>query len=80
MRVSRFVAVALAPAALTALAVPPRAQQPAYDLLIRNARIVDLARVAGAMGGIHISHMREETSSVADSVAMMKTIRKRGIS
>jgi dihydroorotase/N-acyl-D-amino-acid deacylase len=33
-----------------------------------TAEVTDLARVAGAMGGIHISHMREETAKVADSV------------
>jgi N-acyl-D-amino-acid deacylase len=35
--------------------------------------VVELARVAGALGGIHISHMRDETSGVLDSVA--ETIR-----
>jgi dihydroorotase/N-acyl-D-amino-acid deacylase len=33
-----------------------------------TAEVTDLARVAGSMGGIHISHMREETVKVADSV------------
>ncbi len=30
--------------------------------------VVELAKVAGAMGGIHISHMRNEASGVLDSV------------
>jgi N-acyl-D-amino-acid deacylase len=33
-----------------------------------TSEVTDLARIAGSMGGIHISHMREETSKVADSV------------
>lgn len=39
----------------------------------RTEEVVELARVAGAMGGMHISHMRDETSGVLDSVA--ETIR-----
>jgi len=35
--------------------------------------VVALAKVAGEMGGIHISHMRDETAKVRDSVA--ETIR-----
>jgi dihydroorotase/N-acyl-D-amino-acid deacylase len=30
--------------------------------------VIELAKVVGAMGGIHISHMREEASHVLDSV------------
>ena len=30
--------------------------------------VVELAKVAGTMGGIHISHMRDETAKVRDSV------------
>lgn len=33
-----------------------------------TAEVVDLAKVAARMGGIHISHMREEASGVVDSV------------
>jgi dihydroorotase/N-acyl-D-amino-acid deacylase len=33
-----------------------------------TSEIVELAKVAGALGGIYISHMREEMSSVAESV------------
>jgi dihydroorotase/N-acyl-D-amino-acid deacylase len=35
--------------------------------------VIELAKVAGQMGGIHISHMREEASQVVQSV--METIR-----
>lgn len=31
--------------------------------------VIELAKVAGQMGGIHISHMRDEASGVLDSVA-----------
>ena len=30
--------------------------------------VIELARVAGALGGIHVSHMRDEASRVVDSV------------
>ena len=30
--------------------------------------VIDLAKVAGAMGGIHVSHMRNEATGVLDSV------------
>src|SRR5688572_28173720 len=30
--------------------------------------VIELAKVAGAMGGIHISHMRDETKGVVESV------------
>jgi dihydroorotase/N-acyl-D-amino-acid deacylase len=33
-----------------------------------TAEIVELAKVAGSLGGIHISHMRDEASRVLDSV------------
>jgi dihydroorotase/N-acyl-D-amino-acid deacylase len=33
-----------------------------------TAEVIDLARVAGAMGGIYISHMRDEAARVVDSV------------
>jgi N-acyl-D-amino-acid deacylase len=33
-----------------------------------TAEVVELAKVAGSLGGIHISHMREETTKVVDSV------------
>ncbi len=33
-----------------------------------TAEIIELAKVAGAMGGIYISHMREEASRVVESV------------
>ena len=35
--------------------------------------VIELAKVAGRMGGIHISHMRDEASHVLDSV--QETIR-----
>ena len=35
--------------------------------------VIDLAKIAGAMGGMHISHMRDEAAQVLDSVA--ETIR-----
>ena len=33
-----------------------------------TAEVIELAKVAGSLGGIHISHMREETTKVVDSV------------
>lgn len=38
-----------------------------------TAEVVELARVAGRLGGIHVSHMREEAADVVKSVA--ETIR-----
>lgn len=43
-----------------------------------TAEVTDLARVAGEMGGIHISHMREETSKVLDSVRETIEIGEKG--
>ncbi|OFW27703.1 MAG: N-acyl-D-amino-acid deacylase [Acidobacteria bacterium RIFCSPLOWO2_02_FULL_65_29] len=43
-----------------------------------TAEVIDLARVAGALGGIHISHMREETVKVADSVRETIEIGEKG--
>jgi dihydroorotase/N-acyl-D-amino-acid deacylase len=43
-----------------------------------TAEVTELARVAGAMGGIHISHMREETVKVADSVRETIEIGEKG--
>ena len=43
-----------------------------------TAEVTDLARTAGAMGGIHISHMREETVKVADSVRETIEIGEKG--
>jgi dihydroorotase/N-acyl-D-amino-acid deacylase len=40
--------------------------------------VVELARVAGRAGGIHISHMRDETSRVLDSVNETIAIGERG--
>jgi dihydroorotase/N-acyl-D-amino-acid deacylase len=40
--------------------------------------VVELARVAGRFGGIHISHMRDETSRVLDSVNETIAIGERG--
>ncbi|HSE64105.1 MAG TPA: D-aminoacylase [Thermoanaerobaculia bacterium] len=34
----------------------------------RTEEVVELAKVAGALGGIHISHMRNEAAGVVDSV------------
>jgi N-acyl-D-amino-acid deacylase len=34
----------------------------------RTAEVIALARVAGEMGGIHVSHMRDEAGGVLDSV------------
>lgn len=43
-----------------------------------TAEVIELARVAGTMGGIHISHMREETSKVLDSVRETIEIGEKG--
>ena len=43
-----------------------------------TAEVTELARVAGALGGIHISHMREETSKVLDSVRETIEIGEKG--
>ena len=43
-----------------------------------TAEVVELAKVAGRMGGIHISHMREETSKVLDSVRETIQIGEKG--
>jgi dihydroorotase/N-acyl-D-amino-acid deacylase len=40
--------------------------------------VVELARVAGSMGGIHISHMRDEAKGVLDSVKETIAIGERG--
>jgi dihydroorotase/N-acyl-D-amino-acid deacylase len=40
--------------------------------------VVELAKVAGRVGGIHISHMRDETSKVLDSVNETIAIGERG--
>jgi N-acyl-D-amino-acid deacylase len=40
--------------------------------------IVELAKVAGRLGGLHISHMRDETSRVLDSVNETIAIGERG--
>jgi N-acyl-D-amino-acid deacylase len=40
--------------------------------------VIELARVAGVLGGIHISHMREETSRVAASVRETIEIGEKG--
>jgi dihydroorotase/N-acyl-D-amino-acid deacylase len=40
--------------------------------------VVELAKVAGRLGGIHISHMRDETSRVLDSVNETIAIGERG--
>src|SRR5438034_476903 len=124
-----FIAVDVVLAALAA----PRAQSPAYDILIKHARIVDgtgspwyradlairgdaiakmrvlvrqgmedgayglssglfyvpgtftptaevveLAKVAGRMGGIYISHMRDEASNITKSVEETIEIGEKG--
>src|SRR5204863_7273506 len=33
-----------------------------------TAEVIELAKVAGAMGGIYIAHMRDEAAGVSDSV------------
>lgn len=43
-----------------------------------TAEVVELARVAGSLGGIHISHMRDEASRVLDSVRETIEIGERG--
>ncbi len=40
--------------------------------------VIELAKVAGAMGGIHVSHMRNEASGVLDSVRETIAIGERG--
>ena len=44
----------------------------------RTDEIVELARVAGASGGIYISHMRDEAGGVVDSVRETVAIGERG--
>ena len=43
-----------------------------------TAEVIELAKVAGSLGGIHISHMREETAQVVDSVRETIEIGERG--
>jgi N-acyl-D-amino-acid deacylase len=43
-----------------------------------TAEVVALARVAGRMGGIHISHMRDEAAGVVDSVRETIAIGEQG--
>lgn len=43
-----------------------------------TAEVIELARVAGSLGGIHISHMREETTNVVDSVRETIEIGEKG--
>jgi dihydroorotase/N-acyl-D-amino-acid deacylase len=43
-----------------------------------TAEVVELAKVAGRMGGIYISHMRDETSGVLDSVRETIEIGEKG--
>jgi N-acyl-D-amino-acid deacylase len=43
-----------------------------------TAEVVELAKVAGQMGGIHISHMRDEAKGVLDSVRETITIGEQG--
>jgi N-acyl-D-amino-acid deacylase len=43
-----------------------------------TAEVVELAKVAGRMGGIHISHMRDEASKVVDSVRETIAIGEQG--
>jgi N-acyl-D-amino-acid deacylase len=43
-----------------------------------TAEVIELAKVAGALGGIHISHMREEASRVLDSVRETIEIGEKG--
>jgi N-acyl-D-amino-acid deacylase len=40
--------------------------------------VIELAKVAGAMGGIHVSHMRNEATGVLDSVRETIAIGERG--
>lgn len=44
----------------------------------QTAEIVELAKVAGTMGGIHISHMRDEASKVIESVRETIEIGEKG--
>jgi N-acyl-D-amino-acid deacylase len=43
-----------------------------------TAEVVELAKVAGRMGGIYISHMRDEASSILDSVRETIEIGEKG--
>ena len=43
-----------------------------------TSEVVELAKVAGSLGGIHISHMRDEASRVLDSVRETIEIGERG--
>jgi len=43
-----------------------------------TSEVVELAKVAGSLGGIHISHMRDEASRVVDSVRETIEIGERG--
>ncbi len=43
-----------------------------------TAEVIELAKVAGSLGGIHISHMREETTNVVDSVRETIEIGEKG--
>src|ERR1700730_1900907 len=43
-----------------------------------TAEVIELAKIAGAMGGIYISHMRDETSKVVDSVRETIEIGEKG--
>jgi len=43
-----------------------------------TAEVVELAKVAGRMGGIYISHMRDETAGVVDSVRETIEIGEKG--
>lgn len=43
-----------------------------------TSEVIELARVAGSMGGIYISHMREETTRVVESVRETIEIGERG--
>jgi N-acyl-D-amino-acid deacylase len=43
-----------------------------------TAEVIELAKVAGAMGGIYISHMRDEASKVVDSVRETLEIGEKG--
>ena len=43
-----------------------------------TAEVIELAKVAGAMGGIYISHMRDEASGVLDSVRETIEIGEKG--
>jgi N-acyl-D-amino-acid deacylase len=43
-----------------------------------TAEVIELAKVAGAMGGIYISHMRDEASGVVDSVRETIEIGEKG--